>query len=67
MDRARATASALRADIYPYLAGSANLSQLLPGWAHEGGTQAMVERLRTPSDARAHPRRVAVHAGQQLG
>ncbi|NUR93579.1 MAG: amidohydrolase family protein [Nonomuraea sp.] len=24
-------------DVYPYLAGSANLSQLLPGWAHEGG------------------------------
>jgi N-acyl-D-amino-acid deacylase len=35
-----------RADIYPYLAGSANLSQLLPGWVHEGGTQAMVQRLR---------------------
>ena len=50
MDRARADGVRLRADIYPYLAGSANLSQLLPNWAHEGGTQAMVERLRSPAD-----------------
>jgi N-acyl-D-amino-acid deacylase len=50
MDHARAIGVRVRADIYPYLAGSANLSQLLPGWAHEGGTQAMVERLRTPSE-----------------
>jgi N-acyl-D-amino-acid deacylase len=50
MDRARAAGVRVRADIYPYLAGSANLSQLLPVWAHEGGTEAMVERLRTPSD-----------------
>jgi len=50
MDAARADGVRLRADSYPYLAGSANLSQLLPGWAHEGGTAAMVLRLRTPAD-----------------
>ncbi len=50
MDEARSKGVRARADIYPYVAGSANLSQLLPGWAHEGGTQAMVERLRTPAD-----------------
>jgi N-acyl-D-aspartate/D-glutamate deacylase len=33
-------------DVYPYLAGSANLSQLLPGWAHEGGE--VRERLAAP-------------------
>jgi N-acyl-D-amino-acid deacylase len=33
-------------DIYPYTAGSANLSQLLPPWAHVGGSQAMLARLR---------------------
>ncbi|MFI6299126.1 amidohydrolase family protein [Nonomuraea sp. NPDC050790] len=33
-------------DVYPYLAGSANLSQLLPGWAHEGGR--VKERLAEP-------------------
>lgn len=50
MDGARSRGVRARADIYPYLAGSANLSQLLPNWAHEGGTRAMVERLRTPTD-----------------
>lgn len=50
MDQARANGLRVRADIYPYVAGSANLSQLLPGWVHEGGTAAMVARLRTPAD-----------------
>ncbi|WP_283134886.1 N-acyl-D-amino-acid deacylase family protein [Rhizohabitans arisaemae] len=38
----------VHADVYPYLAGSANLSQLLPGWAHDGGEAAMRLRLRDP-------------------
>jgi N-acyl-D-aspartate/D-glutamate deacylase len=50
MDQARANGVRVRADIYPYVAGSANLSQLLPGWVHEGGTAAMVTRLHTPAD-----------------
>jgi N-acyl-D-amino-acid deacylase len=33
-------------DIYPYTAGSANLSQLVPPWAHVGGPEAMLTRLR---------------------
>ncbi len=33
-------------DVYPYTAGSAGLTQLLPDWAHEGGRQAMLGRLR---------------------
>ncbi len=33
-------------DIYPYTAGSANLSQLVPPWAHAGGPEAMLMRLR---------------------
>lgn len=36
-------------DIYPYTAGSANLSQLLPPWAHVGGPEAMLKRLQDPS------------------
>jgi N-acyl-D-amino-acid deacylase len=46
LDDARAHGMQVRADIYPYIAGSANLSQLLPGWVHEGGTPAMLDRLR---------------------
>lgn len=41
-----------RVDVYPYRAGSAGLSQLVPPWAHEGGTGAMLERLRN-ADTRA--------------
>ncbi len=36
-------------DIYPYTAGSANLSQLVPPWAHAGGPEAMLARLRDPA------------------
>ena len=28
-------------DAYPYLAGSANLTQLLPIWSQEGGTESL--------------------------
>ena len=42
-------------DAYPYEAGSTFLSQLLPPWIHEGGVDALMERLRTP-DLRARIR-----------
>lgn len=35
-------------DVYPYRAGSAGLSQLVPPWAHEGGKDEMLRRLRDP-------------------
>ncbi|MGD2201046.1 MAG: D-aminoacylase [Candidatus Bathyarchaeota archaeon] len=35
-------------DQYPYTAGSTFLSSLLPTWAHEGGTERMLNRLRDP-------------------
>ncbi len=35
-------------DVYPYTAGSANLSQLVPPWAHVGGPETMLARLRDP-------------------
>lgn len=36
-------------DLYPYTAGSANLSQLVPPWAHAEGPEAMLARLRDPA------------------
>jgi N-acyl-D-aspartate/D-glutamate deacylase len=33
-------------DVYPYTAGSAGLTQLIPDWAHEGGRDSLLERLR---------------------
>jgi N-acyl-D-amino-acid deacylase len=45
IDRARADGLDVASDIYPYVAGSANLSQLLPEWAQDGGTPDIVKRL----------------------
>jgi N-acyl-D-amino-acid deacylase len=32
-------------DVYPYTAGSAPLTQIIPDWAHEGGLAALLARL----------------------
>jgi N-acyl-D-amino-acid deacylase len=50
IDAARRDGVDVAADIYPYVAGSANLSQLLPGWAQAGGGPAIVERLGRAAD-----------------
>jgi len=52
IDDARAKGADVGVDIYPYLAGSANLSQILPEWAQEGGSDAIAERLESPQDRR---------------
>lgn len=50
IDEARAAGADVGVDIYPYLAGSANLSQILPEWSQVGGTDAMIERLASRRD-----------------
>jgi dihydroorotase/N-acyl-D-amino-acid deacylase len=35
-------------DLYPYTAFSNDLSALIPGWAQEGGTGKLLQRLRDP-------------------
>lgn len=50
IDAANERGADIAVDIYPYLAGSANLSQLLPEWAQLGGAPALVERLRNEGD-----------------
>ena len=37
-------------DCYPYIAGSTVMTQLLPQWALEGGTQVLLKRLATRED-----------------
>ncbi len=46
---ARARGVDVQANVYPYHAGQANLAALIPPWAQEGGTAAMLARLRDPS------------------
>jgi N-acyl-D-amino-acid deacylase len=45
IDRSRSAGLDVAIDIYPYLAGSANLSQLLPDWAQAGTPDEVVARL----------------------
>lgn len=48
LEAARARGVRAHADVYPYLAGSTFLHQVLPPWIKDGGMDAMVERLRIP-------------------
>ena len=45
---ARAGGHDVRANVYPYTAGQNNLRSIIPPWAHDGGTEKMLERLRDP-------------------
>jgi len=46
---ARARGQDVQANVYPYRAGQNNLASIIPPWAHEGGAQAMIQRLKDPS------------------
>ncbi len=49
IEKARKTGLSITVDQYPYTAGSTFLSARLPNWMHEGGVDAMLDRLRDPS------------------
>ena len=40
----------VQANVYPYTRGNNNLVSIIPPWAHEGGQQRLLERLRDPED-----------------
>jgi N-acyl-D-aspartate/D-glutamate deacylase len=46
LEAARQRGVRAHADVYPYLAGSTYLHQVVPPWVKVGGLNAMVERLR---------------------
>jgi N-acyl-D-amino-acid deacylase len=48
IEAARARGLRIGANIYPYNRASNGLDACLPLWAREGGTEAMVERLKDP-------------------
>ncbi len=52
LDQARDEGLAISFDQYPYLAGSTMLSVILPPWAHDGGTDRLLERLADPLQRR---------------
>lgn len=49
-DAARRDGIDITFDMYPYTAGSTVLSVCLPAWAHAGGAEALIGRIRTPAD-----------------
>ncbi len=51
MDEAAAQGTYAAADVYPYLAGQSGLAALLiPGWALDGGRDAMLQRFANPAE-----------------
>jgi N-acyl-D-amino-acid deacylase len=51
MDEASAKGTYVAADVYPYLAGQSGLAALIiPGWALDGGREAMLKRFANPQD-----------------
>lgn len=48
IDDARREGLNVGANVYPYTRGNNNLSSIIPPWAHEGGTSAMLARLKDP-------------------
>ena len=41
---ARSRGQDVQVNVYPYRAGQNNLSSIIPPWAHEGGSQALIQR-----------------------
>ena len=39
----------VQANVYPYRAGQNDLASIIPPWAHEGGAQALIQRLKDPA------------------
>ncbi len=48
IESARRKGLRITADVYLYTASSNRLSSRLPAWAHEGGDEALLDRLRDP-------------------
>jgi N-acyl-D-aspartate/D-glutamate deacylase len=49
VQKARDAGQSVQANVYPYTAGQNNLSSIIPPWAHDGGRQKLLERLRDPA------------------
>ena len=52
IDEARSQGFDVWADQYPYLATHTGLGIMLPSWAHDGGTPALMARLEDPEQRR---------------
>ena len=48
IEEARARGIDVTCDVYPYVASSFGLVNMLPQWAHEGGPERIIQRLKDP-------------------
>lgn len=52
IEAARLRGVDVTADQYPYRASSTGLDAIIPGWAHAGGTDSLIARLKDPDTRR---------------
>ncbi|MFQ5897284.1 MAG: amidohydrolase family protein [Candidatus Methylomirabilia bacterium] len=52
IDEARARTVEVTADVYPYVAGSTVMINLLPPWVHDGGMGRLLDRISDPATRR---------------
>jgi len=52
IDEARRQGVDVQANVYPYTRGNNDLSSIIPPWAHEGGREQMLARLKDPAQRR---------------
>ena len=50
IEEARARGVNVQANVYPYTRGNNNLASIIPPWAHEGGKNQLLVRLKEPKD-----------------
>jgi N-acyl-D-amino-acid deacylase len=50
IDAARKRGVDVQANVYPYTRGNNNLASIIPPWAHEGGVEKLLGRLKDPKD-----------------
>ncbi len=48
IEKARGRGVDVQANIYPYTRGNNDLVSIIPSWAHEGGREALLARLKDP-------------------
>ena len=65
LDKARDDGLRITQDLYPYAAASTTLTACLPPWSHDGGDQALLERISDP--ATVSKLRYAVEQGDAGG
>ncbi len=50
IEEARQRGVNVQANVYPYTRGNNDLASIVPPWAHEGGPQKLIERLKDPME-----------------